>query len=638
MYSNFVYTGPVWHVATTGSDSTGNGTETNPFATIQTAIDTAGEGDTVLVTAGTYFENLIWPNTNGIKLIGAGDTTNTIIDGSNGEGSVILIYPSSDTLVDNTTLIRNFRIINGSGTPVQGYSAGGGLLIREASVTIENLYIAQNTAVSGAAMLVAGSNSVMDGLIIRNNVIDYDGEWSGDLINIQSSSLQLSNTSIINNTLVGEYNYNSVFNFFNDENIDLSNILISGNQNLRGSEVELTDNLSLINVEIENNYSGMSFSEWRDTYLFENVSIHDNDTTGLYISRFIDAAQLENILLYNNGTNLNINQETPVSTVSHLTSVNGDIILQNHITIINSIIDLNPDHNIIDYGSATIQYSLITTGWEGEGNIDADPLFCNPDSGDFTLAENSPCVGTGENGANMGALGVGCSSYNFPPSDFSLLTPENGDTVYINSSNQNDSLIFQWEESIDPNGDPIQYIFGIIIVGGMFAPTFTLMYEDTLEQTHLSLSNIFIADSIAEIEEPDDADDLISCIWYVHAFDGLELNEKHHGLALDFSGYLELYNEVLPKDFVVYPAFPNPFNPVTTLRYDLPENGYVKIIIYDMLGREVKTLINQTQDAGYRSVIWDATNDYDKPVSAGIYLYQIQAGEYMEVRKMVLVK
>ena len=57
-----------------------------------------------------------------------------------------------------------------------------------------------------------------------------------------------------------------------------------------------------------------------------------------------------------------------------------------------------------------------------------------------------------------------------------------------------------------------------------------------------------------------------------------------------------------------------------------------------MLGRGVKTLINQTQDAGYRLVIWNATNDYGKPVSAGIYLYQIQAGEYMQTKKMVLLK
>ena len=94
----------------------------------------------------------------------------------------------------------------------------------------------------------------------------------------------------------------------------------------------------------------------------------------------------------------------------------------------------------------------------------------------------------------------------------------------------------------------------------------------------------------------------------------------------------------LPDDYVFSNVFPNPFNPITTLRYDLPENGHVNIIIYDMLGRQVKTLMDQTQDAGYRSVIWNATNDYGKPVSAGIYLYQIQAGEYISTKKMVLLK
>ena len=97
-------------------------------------------------------------------------------------------------------------------------------------------------------------------------------------------------------------------------------------------------------------------------------------------------------------------------------------------------------------------------------------------------------------------------------------------------------------------------------------------------------------------------------------------------------------NIVIPSRYTLHQNYPNPFNPVTTLRYDLPENGLVNITIYDMLGRQVKTLINQTQDAGYRSIIWNATNDYDKPVSAGIYLYQIQAGEYISTKKMVLLK
>ena len=97
-------------------------------------------------------------------------------------------------------------------------------------------------------------------------------------------------------------------------------------------------------------------------------------------------------------------------------------------------------------------------------------------------------------------------------------------------------------------------------------------------------------------------------------------------------------NLIIPSQYMVHQNYPNPFNPVTTLRYDIPENGHINITIYDMLGRQVKTLINQTQDAGYKSLIWDATNDYGKPVSAGIYLYQIQAGENISTKKMVLLK
>ena len=104
---------------------------------------------------------------------------------------------------------------------------------------------------------------------------------------------------------------------------------------------------------------------------------------------------------------------------------------------------------------------------------------------------------------------------------------------------------------------------------------------------------------------------------------------------LDFLNVIDF--EVL-DDYKLIKNYPNPFNPVTTLRYDLPENSHVNITIYDMLGRQVKNLINQTQDAGYRSVRWNATDDYGKPVSAGIYLYQIQAGEFVQTKKMMLLK
>jgi len=94
----------------------------------------------------------------------------------------------------------------------------------------------------------------------------------------------------------------------------------------------------------------------------------------------------------------------------------------------------------------------------------------------------------------------------------------------------------------------------------------------------------------------------------------------------------------IPTGFHLYPAFPNPFNPITTLRYDLPENSFVTIIIYDILGREVKSLINQTQNGGYKSILWDGTNDHGHSMSTGVYLYSIQAGNYVRTKKMVLLK
>jgi hypothetical protein len=94
----------------------------------------------------------------------------------------------------------------------------------------------------------------------------------------------------------------------------------------------------------------------------------------------------------------------------------------------------------------------------------------------------------------------------------------------------------------------------------------------------------------------------------------------------------------IPEVFTLYQNHPNPFNPVTTLRYDLPEDTQVRITIYDIMGREVRTLVNNHQSAGYKSVVWDATNDLGQPVSAGMYLYRIFAEEFVQVKKMVLLK
>jgi flagellar hook assembly protein FlgD len=91
-------------------------------------------------------------------------------------------------------------------------------------------------------------------------------------------------------------------------------------------------------------------------------------------------------------------------------------------------------------------------------------------------------------------------------------------------------------------------------------------------------------------------------------------------------------------EFTLSQNYPNPFNPVTAIHYDLPEDALVNITIYDMMGRIVKTMVNAQQNAGYKSVIWDATNNAGQSVSAGLYLYTIQAGVFRQTKKMVMLK
>ena len=106
------------------------------------------------------------------------------------------------------------------------------------------------------------------------------------------------------------------------------------------------------------------------------------------------------------------------------------------------------------------------------------------------------------------------------------------------------------------------------------------------------------------------------------------------------NGGLELSNDIFqyPAKYNLNNCYPNPFNPITTLRYDLPKDGLVNITVYDMMGRVVKTMVNTEQKAGYKTTQWNATNNAGQPVSAGIYLYEIQAGQFRQVKKMVLLK
>ena len=93
-----------------------------------------------------------------------------------------------------------------------------------------------------------------------------------------------------------------------------------------------------------------------------------------------------------------------------------------------------------------------------------------------------------------------------------------------------------------------------------------------------------------------------------------------------------------PETLSFFQNYPNPFNSGTTIRYDLPGTSKVVLKVYDLLGKEVRTLIDQVQSAGEKSIDWDGKDRYGREVSSGVYIYRLQAGEEVRSRKMTILR
>ena len=89
----------------------------------------------------------------------------------------------------------------------------------------------------------------------------------------------------------------------------------------------------------------------------------------------------------------------------------------------------------------------------------------------------------------------------------------------------------------------------------------------------------------------------------------------------------------VPTRFVLEPNYPNPFNPTTVVRYQVPVASNVRLVVYDLLGRESAMLVNERKDPGSYSVVFIASG-----LASGVYLYRLQAGGFLETRKMILMK
>jgi hypothetical protein len=251
------------------------------YPTIQQGLNAAVAYDTVLVATGTYFENIIWPDTNGIKLFGSGED-DCIIDGSS--ISSVIRFDSQTISFEESTLIEGFTIQNGYAHGTQRLRFGGGIFLMNASICLKNLIINNNSAVYGGGIMCFNySDANLDNVIITNNRADENG---GGLLCKWTSHAVLTNVVISNNESTFGYGGGIAVGDISEPYI--FHTLISNNTAVYGGGVYFEKgNCDLINCTIVNNYA-------------------TNDGGGVYC--FDPSNKIENSILWNNYPNQLVNE------------------------------------------------------------------------------------------------------------------------------------------------------------------------------------------------------------------------------------------------------------------------------------------------------------------------------------------
>jgi len=435
-------------------------------------------GDTVLVDDGTYYENIDFLGKNIVVKSMNGELVTTI-DGGALDATVKIMNQEATAVLDG------FTITNGSGVlDVERHHLGGGIACRFTSTpTLRNLIVEHNnaigdTAIGGGIICSHGADAIIEDVIIRNNEADYGGGFVafGASPSLKRVKIYENEARVTGGGLTlwtSDAMVEQVAIYRNEADYDGAGVWVHAGGNPTLDQVTIAHNRTNMSIAAGAQGAGIALSDGASLTLKSSI-VWFNTNRGLFTS---------NIEFY-------------------------PYLADNSITIL---------YSDVQGGEAGIETSDNGTISWAANNIVDDPIFVDPGADDYNLQTDSPCIGTGMLGVDMGA----------------------------------------GSECMTLANDPL--------------------------------------------------------------------------LAL------------LPQEFELYQNYPNPFNPSTTINFELPAAGWVKLVIYDVTGREVATLIDAQQLGGRHSMHWIANDQQGKPLGTGIYLYEIkftdtQGKHFREVRKFTLLK
>ncbi len=600
------------------------------YPTIQTAIDSAADGDTVFVVPGTYYENIHF---TGKKITVASgffmgnDTSfisSTIIDGGQ-KGSVVAFKNDS-----SGSELCGFTITNGKA------DNGGGIIINNSNPALKNLLITNNTTKGygkgGGIYIYQNSNPILSNLTISSNNAGY----GGGIEITDNSSPALNNLEILNNN--ASVNVGGIFILHNSNPV-LNNLKISNNKaGRRVGGIGIQQSFPVLrNIEITNNES----ESWGS-----GITITKNCSTYLYNITVCNNKQIDN-------------SEPPAG---------GFMIRTSYVFLFNSIIRGNEQLNIVsnsasqspavfeirnsNIGMDKILIDENSTIMNTNSVFDRDPMFSNTGEFPYSLKPNSPCIdaglqdttGMGLPSADMagnirirdGIVDIGAYEWDGISSAFPPIPPQwtvdpsayqssmqlKGE-VFFNSSVLRDSLSYvgafvngecrgtagikelaEWVKGIDMTiygdnaGEPLSFKLWNSIYEEEYGLAETVQFTP--------------GDSLGTISDP-----VKLSYTFVTAIDE---------------------EEKIPEAWQLSQNYPNPFNPETNINFALPLQEHVRLVIYDILGRPVKTLADGVYAAGVHSLQWNGRNDAGEPAASGAYIYRIVTKGFSQTRKMVFIK
>jgi len=546
--------------------------------------------------------------------------TETVIDGNNQERVVII-----ENVTGTTTVLCGFTITNGN-----CYFGGGGVSCMDnSSITLKNLIVSNNLTetMGGGIYLHEISNATIEDVIATDNACGMNGGG----IMISQSEAFLTNVKALNN-----YSF-SAGGGINCQggNIIIENSQMSGNVSGwsgGGGEMNNTNSLIMNNVMVSDNYAegtggGLvffgnngtvnlsnsvitgnsgSFGSWGSigagilvgscTAEFTNVTFSDNfcETAGACWVSFGTIVTFIDCIMWNNSPNeigINDSPTNPTEVTISYSDIQG--------------------------GEAGIEVpATVTFNWM-EGNIDEDPLFAFTGEHYYSLLEDSPCINAGipdTTGLNLpefdfagnprvldGRIEMGAYEVTVLISaDFIASYTEGPAPFTVEFTDLTTGYPTEWEWDFNNDG---------VIDSYDQNPVWTFE-EQGYHTVSLTSSNAYNEDT--DIKED-----------YIYVV-----------------GYVSVDEDIMPIASQLIGNYPNPFNTTTTISFSTTKNTEnTELIIYNLIGQKIKSLINQNMEAGQHSVIWDGTDDSGKTVSGGMYFYQLKVGKNIsESKRMMLLK